>query len=533
MKSKRSIIALNVLAAALFVSSVEAIEVEECDLTENVKFITNDIFNLADKDTIFLHEWANFLHIMTKQVTLLNESAFFLQKCQVREADLQELERHLRSKKYIRDARVKFDDNEKIQVETWDNWSLLPTLDFGRKGGKNKFALGIKDRNLLGLGIDAEIEYFTNDQRSGYKLDTQFPLFLHNNTNASIRLTSNDDGSSEAIFLNKEFVSFDTPHAYFVGFDNFNQIDTQYEVGLESNRFQHEQRSASASWFWLLDNSFANTWRMGVGYTSESHQFSPVELSTDTQTLWLPDNRDFNYPFVALEYVQKAYRKLTNLNLINHIEDFNLGWHLTANIGTDFSNQADSPTLLWKSTLSKGFDVSERGFLFFDANFEGELYDNSAQKDRLLFNFNSAYFYKFAQRWGAYFKNANQFSQNQYLDAPIVLGGETGVRGFPLQYQHGKSSSQFTVEARYYPQINIYKLLELGGAAFIDTGRVFGQSELSKNQTTWMTSVGVGARLYSTHSSEARVIHIDIIKPLSSDENVNSIEFRVTTKHSF
>ena len=70
-------------------------------------------------------------------------------------------------------------------------------------------------------------------------------------------------------------------------------------------------------------------------------------------------------------------------------------------------------------------------------------------------------------------------------------------------------------------------------AAFIDTGRVFGQSELSKNQTTWMTSVGVGARLYSTHSSEARVIHIDIIKPLSSDENVNSIEFRVTTKHSF
>ena len=48
-----------------------------------------------------------------------------------------------------------------------------------------------------------------------------------------------------------------------------------------------------------------------------------------------------------------------------------------------------------------------------------------------------------------------------------------------------------------------------------------------------MASVGLGARLYSTHSSESRVIHIDIIKPITSDANVNSVEFRITTKKSF
>ena len=114
-----------------------------------------------------------------------------------------------------------------------------------------------------------------------------------------------------------------------------------------------------------------------------------------------------------------------------------------------------------------------------------------------------------------------------------MLGGETGIRGYPLQYQHGKHSTQFTFEARYYPHINIYKLLELAAAAFIDTGRVFGQAKPLQNQSSWMTSVGLGARLYSTHSSEARVIHLDIIKPVTADPNVNSIEFRVTTKQSF
>jgi len=102
-----------------------------------------------------------------------------------------------------------------------------------------------------------------------------------------------------------------------------------------------------------------------------------------------------------------------------------------------------------------------------------------------------------------------------------------------LQYRHGKHSTQFTFETRYYPHINIYKLLELGGAAFIDTGRVFGQSEQLSNQPNWMSSVGIGARFFSTHSSESNVIHVDIIKPVSSAPNVNSVEFRITTKHSF
>ncbi|MEQ3641265.1 MAG: hypothetical protein ABNH03_16145 [Alteromonas sp.] len=72
-----------------------------CDQTTNLNLKTNDIFDLTDPDTIFLHHWANLLHIKTKDITLINESAFFIQKCDIAQADIDELERHLRKKAKI------------------------------------------------------------------------------------------------------------------------------------------------------------------------------------------------------------------------------------------------------------------------------------------------------------------------------------------------------------------------------------------------------------------------------------------------
>ena len=509
---------------------------KNCDQSEKIQFITHDIFDPTEPDTIFLHRWANFLHIKTQPIALINESAFFIHKCQIRDEDLQELERYLRGKRFVRDAKVTSTPEEKIEIETWDNWSLMPTVDLGRKGGKNQYALGFQDRNLLGLGINAEVEYFSNDQRTGYKFKTQFPLYLNNNINAKIRLTSNDDGTSEAIFLQREFVSFDTQHAFKFGFDNFDQVDTMYENGLQSEQYRHQLQYSTVDWQWLHKDTAKDTLRFGLGYTREIHSFAELDepnLSSNLNPQILPTDRSFNYPFVSVEYLQKDYRKLTNLNVINHIEDFNLGWNASASVGSDFSQSDASPALIWQSHLSKGVDLLNDAFWLFEASFEGEIYDNNLVQNRMLLQLNAEYFHKFNENWGGYFKNANHFSKNQFLDSPVALGGESGVRGYPLQYQHGKHSTQFTFEARYYPQINIYKLLELGGAAFIDTGRVFGQTDLSQNDSPWMTSVGLGARFYPTHSSESRVIHLDIIKPLTSAPNVNGVEFRITTKHTF
>jgi hypothetical protein len=513
---------------------------EDCNQSQNVDFDINDIFDLSEPDTIFLHHWANFFHIKTKPITLENESAFFLKKCNVTQADLLELERHLRQLKYVREAVVSVDELNRVKVTTFDNWSLMPTIDFGRKGGINKYSLGIKDRNLLGLGIDAEIEYFSNAQRTGYKFDTHFPLYLNQNINASIKLTSNDDGSSESIFIQKNFVSFDTPYAFKFGFDNFKQVDTQFQNGRSVAQYNHDKSLATGQWQWLYKDTNTETLRYGLGYTQDKHTFTELlepinnpDLEVTPLFGFLPKNREHNYPFVSIEYLQKDYRKLTNFNLINQIEDFNMGWHASALVGKDFSNNLTAPDALWRSSLSKGLQTSSSGYLFFNADFEGEIHNRAGIEDRYLLSFSTEYFHKFNNSWGAYVKNANTFSKNPFLDQPVALGDDSGVRGYPLQYQHGTRSTQFTVEARYYPHINIYKLFELGGAAFIDSGKTFGNSPIANTNSSILTSIGLGARFYSTHSSEAQVIHLDIVKPVATDVNVNSVEFRITTKHSF
>ena len=528
-------IILILISTILLCSSIELkaeVTEQDCNQKEKMSLITHDIFNLQDPDTIFLHRWANFFHIKTKNKTVFNEAAFFTKKCEIDLEDLKELERHLRSQKYIKDSRVSYKEQlDIVEIETWDNWSLMPTIDFGRKGGKNKYAIGIKDRNFLGLGIDAELESFTNDQRSGYKFSSHFPLFLSNNIDASIRFTSNDDGKSEAVFINKKFVSFDTQNAFHIGFNNFEQIDTQYKNGDVFSQYGHKQKLSTATWNWLKKDSANDTLRFGVGFTSEEHNFINTSNTPPLVNVYIPKDREFNYPFFNVEFLQKDYRKLTNLNLINHIEDFNFGWHVSSKLGTGLGS--NSPSIIWQSSVAKGIDIFKNNYWFVTASLEGETYNSSNNESRTLLSISNEYFHKINSKWGGYLKNVSKFSKGQFKDSPVVLGGETGLRGYPLQYQHGNNSTLFTMEARYYPQINLYKLLEVGGAAFIDTGKVFGQTQYAQSQSSWMTSVGLGARFYSTQTSEARVIHVDIVKPMSSDANVNGIEFRITTKHSF
>ncbi|MBL4908687.1 MAG: hypothetical protein JKX78_01460 [Alteromonadaceae bacterium] len=534
-----------------YVSSTNAnsikIPIKESCPKKQVNFKRNTIFNEQDKDTLFFHRWANALHITTKKITLENEAAFFLNKCRYNKKDLAELERHLRNRKYIRDAKVTTDENLKnIQVETWDNWSLMPTLSFGRKGGVNTYSIGIKDRNLFGLGIDAQLQSFTNAQRSGYKLDTVIPLFQKQNTELSLRVANNDDGKQNTLFVQKKFASLTTKYAYSIGFNDEKRSDTIFQNNQTLTIFKHNIDYKAASLAWLSDSFTAylknddDTLRFSLGLTQNKQTFKSLNdnlLSTTTQpevstkNSTLPQNRNFTYPWFKMEYIERDYKKLTNIHLVTQIEDFNLGWHVKTKLGIADGNKVASAWALWRSSISKGFSFNERTLAFVNFSFNGDVYD--AGKNRLYTQFNGELFYHLSKKWNIYLANTTIYSKNQYLDQPITLGGDTGMRGFPLQYQHGSRSTKFTSELRYYPHINIYKLFELAGAAYIDVGKASGQSLATNIDPDWLYSIGIGARIYSTHASIGRVIHIDLAKPFSDNPDLNGYEIRIQAKETF
>lgn len=504
------------------------------DNKQEVIFDPQAIFYENQEDTYFFHRWANWLHITTKKTTLENEAAFFLQDCIHNEADLEELERHLRTKVYLRDAKVSLDkSSKKITVTTWDNWSLLPTASFSRKGGENSYIWGIKERNFLGLGISARLESFKNVQRSGYIITASVPLFQKKNTNLYLTFADNDDGGKKSVFVQKSFVGFKTTYGYNIGFNEELRNNTIFQNGEDQTIFSQDISYKTASYSWLKHNNSNNTLRYRVGVTQNKEIFSSVQPPVEGLPLTdIPTDRDFLYPWLGIEYIEKEYHKLTNIQLINKIEDFNTGWQFNGNVGVGDGNKDNSAWLLWNTNLSKGFSFDDRSLVLLKLRFEGEVYQD--QQTRLLARFKSEYFHPFNDKWGVYFNNISTLSQNQYIDRPVNIGGNTGVRGFPLQYQHGEYSTQFTSEIRYYPNINIFKLFDLAGTAFVDAGNAFGDTLVDNIEDSWLYSVGIGARLYSPHSSrEHQMIHIDLAFPISDNPTIDSAAIRLQVKESF
>ena len=501
---------------------------------QTVTFNPHTIFDESEKGVIFLHRWANAIHIDTKIATLENESAFFLEKCQKNYADLAELERHLRSRKYIRDAKVTADEMvENITVTTWDNWSLMPTISFGRQGGESKYSFGIKERNFLGLGISAELESYQNAQRTGYKIKTTIPLFSKQNIELRLRFADNDDGTQESLYLQKHFAGFHTKMGYNLGFDEESRNDTLFQNGIKQTIYSNQKSFKIIDYAWLSFNDDHHLLRYHVGITQDDTKFSAIAESYHYYPeKILPQSREFIYPWLGVDYIEKDFKKLTNIHLITQIEDFNHGWQFNGRIGVSDGSKQNSAWALFFTQINKGFELHEGALLLMNLNLEGDIYQKNQQ--RFLLTLDSEYFYRFTKEWGLYLNNVNVLSHNQYLDQPVAIGGNTGLRGFPLQYQHGERSVKLTSEIRYYPEINLFKLFDLAGAAFVDTGRAFGRTPIANAEDNWLYSVGVGVRLYSPHSGgNNQVIHIDFALPHTDNPDLDAFEIRVEAKKSF
>jgi len=509
---------------------------QEFDCINNSQIVTfnpQTIFDNQEQGFTFLHGWVNAIHIDTKMVTLENEAAFFLNKCVKKVADMAELERHLRSRKYLRDATVTSDEKaDNITVTTWDNWSLMPTVSFGRQGGESSYSFGVKERNLLGLGIDVDISTYKNSQRKGYRIKSTIPLFQKQNIDLSFRFADNDDGTQQSLFLQKYFASFYTNYAYNVGFNEESRNDITYQNDTEQAIYTHKLSYKSVEYAWLSYNHDESLLRFYVGITQDQHIFSNLTeptLSVSSNTL--PQDRNFTYPWLQIDYIEKDFKKLTNIHLITQIEDFNHGWQFSSSLGLSDGNEQNSAWALFKAKVSKGFEIHDNALILMDLALAADVYD---QQQRFLFRLNGEYFYNINKSWGFYLSNTNVFSENQYLDKPVTIGADTGLRGFPLQYQHGEHSTKFTTEIRFYPEINIFKLFDIAGAAFFDTGRTFGQSVVANIEESWLYSVGIGARLYSPHSTgNNQVIHIDFAFPQSENSTVDNFEIRVEAKQAF
>ena len=164
------------------------------------------------------------------------------------------------------------------------------------------------------------------------------------------------------------------------------------------------------------------------------------------------------------------------------------------------------------------------------ASLSGRL--ESSRSANVLFDFSSRFYHTQSKKRVFYASLSGSAGHALDLDNLVELGGDTGLRGYPLRYQNGESRVLATIEQRYFTDWYPFRLFRVGGAVFADVGRVWGPSPVGEPRLGWLRDVGFGLRLALTRSSP-KVVHIDVAFPLDGDDSIDSVQFLIEGKRSF
>jgi outer membrane protein assembly factor BamA len=480
-----------------------------------------------------LSRLGNRLHIETRIATI-EDQLLFRSGDPYRASLLEESARILRDTRYLREALVRpvafHDGVVDIEVTTQDVWTFNPGLSFGRKGGRNTSGFEVEELNFLGTGTQ-----FGAGFKSGLDRDSKYLQYADRQLGStwwslSTTYSDNSDGQLGAFSLEQPFYSLGSHRAGGLSLLDDRRVDARYDAGEIVDRFQTHEKDATI--YWGRSAGLVGGWarRLTVGLTLDEHEFGAAR-GFDAPRL-MPQDRKLVYPWIGAEWVQDAFETARNRDQIERTEDYSLGWHARAQLGFASSGfGSDRDAIMFSGALSKGWALSERQSVFFDVESEGR-FDNGGLAGDLL-QAGTRYYFRQSARRVLFMTLSAAASSNPDRDQQLLLGGDTGLRGYPLRYQAGDSHWLFTAEQRFFTNWYPLQLFNVGGAVFYDMGQTWGRDPLGSPSQGLLRDIGFGLRLGSSRSSRGNVLHIDVAYPLDGTTSARDIQYLIETKKSF
>ncbi|MBL4631666.1 MAG: BamA/TamA family outer membrane protein, partial [Paraglaciecola sp.] len=473
------------MECALPASANEAITIDQ------LEFISHPVFDENKADSLYLHGLANWLHINTQQ-HVIQDLLPFTQTDSISKVQITEYERILNQHSFLRKSQISLVENchspvkNTLKVETWDTWSLVPSISFGRRAGNNKYAFGFKEDNFLGLGIHAGVQYKHDHLRSGYKLAFSMPLSFPKQSSLEFEFSDNDDGQKTYLSYSKPFYLQSSKQQYFASTLKETRRDSIYQNGDLAWQFSHVIEQTELAYAQLITLDEQNATRVHIGINKEQHSFT--DLNSEV-LLSLPRNRGFTSAWIGLEYSQANYHTFSNIRFIDHREDINLGWQFMTKIGLDIDSFADEESggVHFENSLSKGIQL-QNTLLLFSANHK--VHWQKQQPDHHQLSAEFELYQYFTPRWAGYVQSQWFSEKNQYTDSPLALGGDSGVRGYSNQYQHGQHLWSASAELRFNPHWELYQLVNVAWAAFVDSGKAWGETQTTNSTDSTLSSIG-------------------------------------------
>jgi hypothetical protein len=494
-----------------------------------------NIFDQTDpRETNGLFRLANRLHIRTKRSSI-QAQLLFASGDRYRARKLAETERALRLLSYIYDARIVpvhyADGKVDIKVITKDVWTLSPGLSFGRAGGSNSTNFNLQDTNFLGWGKALQVSHGSTVDRTSNTVAWTDPNVFGSKWTSAVAYVDSSDGVERVAQIAHPFYSLDTPWSTQITAVKYDRTISRYNLGEKVDQFNDNESSYELSGG--ISNGLVDGWtkRLTFGARYDRNLFLPTP-GTGIPARQLPPDRTLSYPFVGFDILQDKYQKIGDENQIGRTEDLYFGTEISGEVGwVNSAFGADRDAVMLTAHLLRGLELTELQQIFITSNFKSRIEDGQARN--LIADAGAKYYWRWRTDWLLYAELSGTVTDSLDPELQVLLGGDNGLRGYPLRYESGTSRALLTVEQRFYTDWYPFRLVRVGGAIFADVGRTWGSGVIGNSDPGLLRDVGFGLRIGNTRSGLGNVLHIDFAFPLNHIAGIKPFQFLVQTMQSF
>lgn len=488
-----------------------------------------DIFDTSDpREDAALFRLANALHVSTHEETLRAQLLFATGDRYSRRR-VQETARRLRTLRYVHEPEIRVtrvhDGLVDLEVSARDVWTTNPGVSFGRSGGANSSGIELEDLNVLGYGKQLELELASGIDRDTRSIRWIDPAIRGSRWRGEIGLADGSDGKGYRLDIERPFFSLDSRWSAGFAVESESGFDHRYSLGHIVDGYERDRRFAELRFGWSPGVADRWTRRWTAGLRHESSDFGPA-LAGSAPSAWeAPTDRSRSYPWLRFEAIEDDFEVVRNHDQIARTEDMAFGQHYLLELG------AAADAMLVRGSAGRGLHLGADRSLLLSLEAAGWVEEGRA-RDALL-SARARYYQPTSPRTLLF--AALEVDQGHALDGDheLVLGGEDGLRGYPLRYQRGSGRALLTLEERLYTHWSLWRLAHIGAAAFADIGTIWGDSSIAAPRLGSLADVGFGLRLGNTRSGLGNVLHLDVAWPLGGDPSVSGMQFLVQTKHSF
>ena len=503
-------------------------------LIGNITFDRQNVFDTTQPaENKALYRLANRWHIVTRQSVILAQ-LLFRQGDPYSRRILDESERLLRGNNYIYDAKITpvryADGTVDILVWTRDVWTIAPELSFSRTGGENKTRIALSEKNLFGRGTTIRVSREDNVDRVTTRLAFFDNNIFKSRTSLFLNLSNSSDGNTQQIRVQRPFFALDTRWAVGGSLRNDDLEERVYDLG--NTVAEYRQEINRHVLFGGLSTGLKNGWvrRWTAGMVYDINQFSPVVDGTLAELL--PEDRRLIYPFIGFELLEDEFQTAANRDQMERTEDFYFGTRFTAGLGyASKSFDADRDALIYSLGASKGFGSMEKKATLLASTMSGRVDGGNADNTRI--NLSARYYSHQSKQWLFFAAMSGSWGKDLDLDNYLQLGGDNGLRGYPLRYQTGSARLLISIEERYFTHWYPFRLFRVGFAAFVDAGRTWGDNPAAGPPLGWLRNVGIGLRIVPTRASGREIYHLDLAFPLDGDPSIDGVQILLQTKTNF